>query len=150
MRARTTTIEIDGATYQLSRFGPELGSFIVNLLLGAALKKAAQLSSGVQEQEAPEKPPEDSGRGLIQIALMGGLGREEHGLIFSECMKKISRLEGPDGQKIPMPIVSARGDFAAKDLEDDLPLLTKLQIEVLVFNFSDFFARGIGSALDRK
>lgn len=148
MIEKTKNVAIDGKQYQLRRFTPDVGSYIVMQILGAGMKSQtfseAPPSSGttVLPPEIPAVAPngEDVVRTLVFAALLRGMDFDMHKKIQDWCLACCSRMEGEDG-KLPMPLTTQSGAIMG-DVRDDMPLVMKLEMEVLVFNFSDFFAEG--------
>jgi hypothetical protein len=147
MKVKTKTIEIDGTRYQLKRFLPDVGSFLRWKLL-AALQND-QSSTAEQAPVPPGEPApaatpngEDLARAMVLAAFLYGKGidLQSHREILNHCMAACARWEsGPSGD-IAMPIFN--GQRLLPDIADDPVLVDRLQVEVLVFNFSDFFAAG--------
>lgn len=145
MRDKTKTVEAFGSKYQLARFSPEIGTFILFRLIGAMAKVAQSSNQAGTNGEAKSdvKPtPEQMARLVASGAMMsGGLEFEIHKMIQQNCLKLCSRADHVDQGSGPVPIMTADGRLLP-DVAENVGLLTKLTLEVLVFNLSDFFGQG--------
>jgi hypothetical protein len=142
--------------YRVGRFSPEIGSFILFKLIGSSIRRTTESMGDAPAPVADTPPPalnpdltpeqkseqaEANLRGLIGAAfLLGAFTIPDTQMIMRECLKVCSRLEGPDGGQ-PIAICTANGKMLP-DIADDLELIMKLQVETMVFNFTDFFAGG--------
>ena len=141
---KTTTATINERQYEIRRFPPDLGVFIVMKLLGAGIR-GSDVANNIPTPPKPaaEAAPEpkqsgaDTVRALASAALMGGITFDLVQFIQRNCLALCSRLEGATA----IPIATSTGALLP-DVSDDLPLVMKLTMEVLVFNFADFFDQG--------
>jgi len=143
LKDKTKTIEIDGHRYQIRRFMPDIGSFILMQVIGAGIK-SGQSQASEPDKEVSETPDAETiVRTLIFGAFFGNsLNCDAFGFVQKQCMRICSRMEGTETSELPMPIVNDSGQWAIMDVRDDLALVIKLSVECMVFNFSDFFAEG--------
>jgi hypothetical protein len=136
---KTKVIEVSGVRYQLRRFAPDAGSFILMQIIGAGTKgqtgEAPATDSVTPKAERPSG--EDLVRAVVFSAFLHGLDFDMHRFVQAKCLSLCSRLEGPDGDT-PMPLANATGQVNPA-LQDDMGLVMKLEMEVLVFNLSPFF-----------
>jgi hypothetical protein len=143
MNEKTKIVEIAETRYQLRRFTPDVGSFILMQIIGASLK--GQENVEARPEAAPPASEQPKGEDLVRAvtfsAFLHGLDFEAHRFIQGRCLALCSRMEGEAGQEAPMPIVNGTG-VALPELRDNMQLVMQLEMEVLVFNFSDFFAGG--------
>ena len=139
MQARTTTTQIDGATYQLRKMTPVVGSYIWQRLMAAAFKAARQVGAvgDSAPDEAAQAAPEDRLRGLCAVAFMQ-LSFEDTGFIQTECMKTISRMEIVGDTESAIPVMMQNGTWAAPEVADNPFLVTKLATEAIAFNLTSF------------
>lgn len=150
MKEKTKVVEIDGTHYQIRRFAPAVGSFLLMRIIGAGIKGDGAEDS-VNGKEASSEPKgevpggEDLARAVIFAAFLRGLDFDMHQFVQERCMQICSRLEGADN--LPMPLVNAGGIWAIKDVADDTALVMRLMVEALAWNFTDFFATGGLNAL---
>jgi hypothetical protein len=148
MKQKTKVVEIDGTKYQIRRFLPDVGSYLLMRIIGAGIKgDAGDSGNSAERKEATGEVPsgEELARAVIFAAFLRGLDFDTHQFVQQHCMQVCARLEGPDS--LPMPLVNAGGVWAIKDVQDDTALVMRLQVEALTFNFTDFFATGGLNAL---
>ena len=154
MTPKTKIIELSGTRYQLRKMAPDVGSFILMAMIGAGIK-ASNMGGGTNAddphastEKAAENLPtaEPKGEEVVRAtafsAFLGGLDFEMHRFIQVRCLSVCSRMEGTDGSEVPMPIVSEAGRWAIPEIQDDISLVMRLEVEALVFNLSPFFASG--------
>jgi hypothetical protein len=150
VKDKTKRVTIDDTQYQLKRFAPDVGSFILSRILSAgtrALIETMKALGDVQPptsalgEPVPEPQVEDHEARIRQMATsaFGVMSFDERSMIQRRCLEACSRLEGED---TPMPLANSSGTII-----DDLQLVMCLELEVLVFNFQDFFAGGGLNAL---
>lgn len=151
MKDKTKIVVIDNTQYQIKRFAPDAGSFILGRILSAGSKAMIQTMVALGDVQAPTSAlaaeptePVEVDR-EVEIRRMansafGVMSFEERSMIQRKCLEVCSRLEGDDDT--PMPLANANGS-----LVDDFQLAMQLELETLVFNFYDFFAAGGLSAL---
>jgi hypothetical protein len=152
MRERTKTVTIDDTEYQIRRFSPAVGSFILGRVLSAgarAMRDATERNGNHEAQPVQEgkefdpKDAEPAARAMaVAAVLQGTFSIEDHSLIQTECMKVCSRMEENDKGSFPMPLVNDKGQWAIPELREDVNTAIQLEVEVLTFNFTDFFALG--------
>ena len=149
MNEKTKIVEVNGASYQLRRFAPDVGSFIVMQIIGAGLKGVSEGPAPSADSVTPkaEQPSgEDLVRAVVFSAFLRGLDFDMHRFVQTKCLALCSRMEPQGDQLVPMPLMTALG-VAIPELREDMELVMKLEIAVLVFNFTDFFAGGGLNAL---
>ncbi len=151
MRERTKTIRIEDTEYQIRRFTPAVGSFILAKIMSAGAKAIEQAAENAkapentppQQAEIEMPDPEVIVRALAGGALFGSvLSIDDHKTIQSECMKVCARVEPRNDQDFPMPIVNDKGTWAIAEVRDNMQLVLRLEMETLVFNFVPFFEAG--------
>ena len=154
MRERTKNVTIESTEYQIRRFSPAVGSFILGRVLSAgarAMRDAAE-RNGNQDVQPPQeikefdpKDAEPAARAMaVGAVLQGGFSIEDHSLIQTECMKVCSRIEWNEkaNLEMPMPLVNDKGQWAIKEVGEDVNTVLQLQVEAITFNFTDFFGQG--------
>lgn len=142
MKEKTKIVTLDDVRYQVSRFRPDVGTFILMRLMGAVVKAGAENASNAPTSaEGAEPPsPQDVARMVCGAALMGNVDQEFHQYVQRQALVLCSRLEQHEGTETPIPISTATE--LLPDIADDFGLVMRLTMECLVFNFSDFFAQG--------
>lgn len=146
MKDKTKVVSIGDDEYQLKRFAPDVGAFILNLILNAGAKaiiERMKLLRDIPPPDAGEKiePPAPDPDGEVRrmaSTAFGGMTFEQRSMVQKRCLDACARME----EGSPMPIVAASGP-----LIDDLQVIMRLELEVLAFNFTDFFAAGGLNAL---
>ena len=142
--ARTTVVEVNGGKYQLGRLAPDAGSFILMRLLGAGIS-GGSLSNDVQApaSDAVKAPTGDElVRAVVFAALIKGLEFKDLQFVQARCMAAVARLDDPKLPDKPMPLVSDDGRWTYLEVAEDIGLVMRLTVEVLVFNLADFFSGG--------
>lgn len=145
MKQKTKVIEIGGTKYQIRRFLPDVGSYLLMRILGAGIRQDARGSDNTNSasgKEGGQNIPggEELARAVIFAAFLRGLDFEMHQFVQQQCMQMCSRMEGAD--EVPMPLVNAGGIWAIKEIAEDTPLVMRLETEILAWNFTDFFDQG--------
>jgi hypothetical protein len=143
LREKTKVVEINGTRYQLRRLAADIGSFILMRLISAAVERAAQAPESIVEpdKDMSASTGEEKARTVAAGAMLGSADFEFHRFVQQRCLAACARLETPPqgGAEIPMPLMTAAGAWAVPEIEQDISVVMRLTIEVLVFNFSDFF-----------
>ena len=143
MREKSKIITIEETRFQIGRFLPDVGSFILGKLVGATLDSAPpNFQQPEPPQDVPPPPPDELVRILFFSSSFRGMDFETHRFIQAKALSVCSRLELKNGVECPMPIVSDSGQWAIPEIRDDGPLVVKLELESLIFNLSPFFANG--------
>ena len=148
--SKTKVISIGEHRYELRKFLPAIGSFILMKLLSGA-------TTGVDSEGRPSEAPDTKEfsetdwekfvRGIVISATARGLDLGTHELIQRTCLTFCSRLETTGDSTVPMPIVNSNGVISIPELRDDMQTVLKLEIESLVFNYASFFKHGGLNAL---
>ena len=154
MHEATVVVPVDGVNYQIRRMTPAVGSYIWQRLMAAVYK-----ASEGQKDEAPVEPAEPAEpaveapqpssaerlrasagrlRATCGVAFMY-LGFDDFEFVQKNCMRMLSREEPNMGY---IPVVADSGQWAAKDLEANLFIITRLMVEVLVVNLASFLEFG--------
>lgn len=135
---RTKQITLGDRTYEVRRFTPAVGSYAWQLLTRSVIN----MRNEVDDTEAPDdaKPqtlePEARLRGVCAIAFMS-MKFEDFEFLQNHCLKVISVIE--NGLPMPVMTIEGRWDPKAEEAIGGNPsLLTKLMVEVLVFNLASF------------
>lgn len=142
---KTKIVEVNGTRYQLGKFTPDAGSYILMRILGASILTGDKAGPSQQASPQPDVKPkgEDLVRATTFAAFLRGLSFEDHSFIQSKCLACCCRVEEHEqGGEIPMPLVNVSGQWAIQELKDDIPTIMKLEMEVLVFNLAGFFDQG--------
>lgn len=151
MKDKHKYVTVEESRYQIRRFSPEVGSYLLGKIIGAmnmlvierikALGEVTQTAS-TQETSPRQQLDEDAVRRLL-LDSFSGLSFDDRAMLQRKTMEACSRMEGEEGD-MPMPLTNGRGY-----LIDDLVTIMRLEMETLVFNFQDFFAAGGLSALTK-
>jgi len=145
MTPKTKIVEFSGTRYQVRKLSPDVGSFILGkaLMVGIKASEESAASNG-DAVAAPDKAaPEDMARAIAFSFVFRGADFETHRFVQGKCLAVCSRMESKDGgPELPMPIVNDAGAWAIPEIRDDVALVMRLEVEVLAFNFTDFFAVG--------
>lgn len=156
MSTKTKIIVIGDARYQIGFLSSEDGSFILMKVMNALreaimrdAKKTEDIEAGEEDANVSDnRTPEEKTRTIVMgFMTTGGMQDiETHRFIQRKCMSVCSRMETTDGQELPMPIANQYG-VTLPEVRDNISVVMKLEIEVLVFNLSSFFAGGGMGAL---
>ncbi len=120
LKQKTKNIEVGGKTYQLTKMDARTGSYV-------AFKAAGVLAPAMGSSAA------------IASALTG-MPRKDFDELQSLLLKTVNRLvEAPNGQQLPEPVLTAKGDFVDAELGYDVISVIKLTVEALMFNVGGFF-----------
>lgn len=151
MKEKTHLLVIEDADYQIERFNPVVGSYVLGRILHWGTKAmldqvrsmgpeamAQVVGAAAPSSPPPEEPSPDARIRRMVMEAFGMMPLEERTIIQRKCIEVCSRLEGDD----PMPLGNASGMLIS-----DLHLVMRLEMEALVFNFTDFFAQGGPKAL---
>ena len=150
MLEKTKNVEVAGQTYRIRRMSPKVGSFILFKVMGALREGMAKRRPAVEEapSTAPEKnvtPPdvEEFTRVMVVSALFGaGQDFETHSFIQTQALLVCSIVEQGENGEQTFPICNDSGQMANTPAKDDLSVISKLEIESLVFNLASFFGAG--------
>jgi hypothetical protein len=139
MHEATKTVEVDGINYQIRRMTPAVGSYIWQRLMAAVYKaregRAEQLTAeSIAEPETKKPSSEDRLRGMCGVTFMF-LSFDDFQFVQRNAMRVLSREETTAGF---LPVQADDGRWAAKELEENPFLVTKLTVEVLVWNLASF------------
>jgi hypothetical protein len=151
VKEKLKTVTLDGTEYLVGPLPTDAGSFILMRLMGAGLS-GGSLGKPVEDTPAEAEAVAPTGEELVRAvcfaAFMRGLSFDDLKFVQRECMKVTSRWEAPTGQRLPMPVMSSTGQWAIPEVGGDIGLVTRLTMEVLVHNLSDFFSMGgLGSLM---
>lgn len=146
MKPKTKVITVAGANYQLSKLSPEVGSFILWKIIGGVRKAVETASPATQVEPAESAKTENQDfeaktRGMISIAL-GTMDLELHALIQKHAIAAVSEWVLAGTTEVGRPLVSSDGRWANPEVRDNLMVVNRLVMELLVFNLSDFFEQG--------
>ena len=120
LKPKTQVIEIGNKNYQLTKMDARTGSYV-------AFKVAGVLAPTMGTTDA------------MAAALMG-MPRKDFDELQSLLLRTVNRLiEGPNGQQMPEPVLTAKGDFVDEALAYDAATVIALTIRALMFNVGDFF-----------
>jgi hypothetical protein len=117
---------------------------MIGVVIKAGAERGVDSSAPAAENPNPEvkKSGAETAKAICSAAFVTGLDEEFEKYVHTQCLARVARIEG-DG--IPMPIANAQGPLP--DVADDFGLIIRLTMEVLAFNFADFFEQGGMSAL---
>lgn len=148
MTPKTKVVEIEGQRYQIRKLPPDVGSYLLMRMIGAGIKgdqdepiTPAPTNGRSQELRVPDG--EEMARAVIFAAFLRGIDFETHKFVQQAALAACARLEGD--QDLPMPL--ATNGRLIETVAENMPLVIRLEVEVLSWNFSDFFAGGGLNAL---
>ena len=119
LKQKTQVVEVAGKSYQLTKMDARTGSYV-------AFKVAGVL--------AP------SGGKTAEMALMG-MPRKDFDELQSLLLRTVNRLiDNGNGQQLPEPVLTAKGDFVDEALAYDAASVIQLTVHALIFNVGGFFA----------
>jgi len=139
MHEDTVIVPVDNVNYQVRRMTPAVGSYIWQRLMAAVYKASEGQKDTVAEEPTSDALKPSSAerlRAMCGVAFMF-LGFDDFEFLQKNCLRVVSREEPTLGY---IPIVSDDGRWAAKDLEKNPFMVTRLMVEVLVVNLADFLA----------
>lgn len=123
LKQKIKNVEVGGKPYQLTKMDARTGSYV-------AFKAAGVLAPAM----------ESKGSGAAIAGALMGMPRKDFDELQSLLLKTVNRLvEAPNGQQIPEPVLTAKGDFVDETLAYDVAAVIKLTIEALMFNVGGFF-----------
>jgi hypothetical protein len=128
----TRDVTIGNYRYQLTRFSPREGSYLV----GQFLMKGLLASLENPDQEISEK---DLGLGFA--ATFQGFSEEVFHRVQGKCFAALRRYEDVGGTSVPKPLLMADGRWAITPEPNSVELLS-LTVAVLAFNLHCFFEPG--------
>lgn len=120
LKQKTQIVEVGGKSYQLTKMDARTGSYV-------AFKAAGVLMPAM-------------GNSAAIASALTGMPRNDFDELQSLLLKTVNRLiEGPNGQQMPEPVLTAKGDFVDEELAYDVAAVINLTIEALMFNVGGFF-----------
>ncbi len=146
MKQPTKQFPLEDAQYEARRMTPAVAAYLWHRLQAGVLKVQSNFSSGAAEEpptaedeevkrRLKDATPEERLRTVCGMAFLAWTA-EDFDTAQKACMKVLSRYENG----VPMPVMSDAGQWVAKDLCEDPFLVTKLMVEVLVFNLVGFLS----------
>lgn len=121
LKQKTQIVEVAGKSYQLTKMDARTGSYI-------AFKVAGVL--------APTK-----GKTSEMAAALMSMPRKDFDELQSILLRTVNRLiDSGNGQQLPEPVLTAKGDFVDGALAYDAASVIQLTVHALVFNVGGFFA----------
>jgi hypothetical protein len=137
MHAETKIVPIDGVNYQLRRMTPTVGGYLWQRLM-AALYKAKESSAPQPEEKEDETKPKPSTeerlRGMCGVCFVF-MSFDDYEFVQKRCMLMVEREEPGAGF---LAVQLSDGRWVSKEVEANPLLVTKLMVEVLVFNLHSF------------
>jgi hypothetical protein len=147
MNEKIKIVTLGETRYQLGKLSAEDGSFILMQALAAGLKTGMRggdqndANAGATNTIPPaEKPKAEDVARIVALRALAGFDYDMHRFVQRKCLAVCSRIETTDGNDLPMPISTDAGVVQA--IRDDVSLVMRLELEVLTFNMTDFFANG--------
>lgn len=123
-RALSKLIEIEGEHWQINKLSAYDGAYIGYTILNNALPPFVAQAVGGEVGKAAAAGPQ--------------MGKEQFTALMRDLLKACEK-------KLPagfVAAVDANGEYQVPGLEYDLQLSLRLLVEVIRFNFSDFFVDG--------
>lgn len=141
--ARTKTVEVEGVKYLVRRMTPFTGSCIWHRLMHAVLllqqeQPERATEAAAEPEPEPEVTPDVRLRALCGMAFMK-MSFVELREVQQESMKVLSSYNTAD---LPIPVMTDTGQWTpgTEALQDNPFLVTKLTVEVLLYNLVGFLA----------
>lgn len=120
LKPKTKVVEVAGKPYQLTKMDARTASYV-------ALKAAGVLAPSM-------------GNTAAMVSALTGMSRKEFDELQTLLLRTVNRLiEAPNGQQMPEPVLTAKGDFVDEALAYDAAAVIKLTVEALIFNVGGFF-----------
>lgn len=123
LKQKTKVVEVAGKNYQLTKMDARTGSYVAFKLAGVLaplLNKTTNINT-------------------IGAALMG-MPRHDFDELQSLLLRTVNRLiEGGNGQQMPEPVLTAKGDFVDESLAYDAVSVIQLTVLAMDFNVGGFF-----------
>ena len=121
LKQKTQIVEVAGKSYQLTKMDARTGSYV-------AFKVAGVL--------APS-----GGKTAEMAAALMGMPRKDFDDLQSLLLRTVNRLiDNGNGQQLPEPVLTAKGDFVDDALAYDAASVIQLTVHALIFNVGGFFA----------
>lgn len=121
LKQKTQIVEVAGKSYQLTKMDARTGSYV-------AFKVAGVL--------APS-----GGKTAEMAAALMGMPRKDFDELQSLLLRTVNRLiDNGNGQQLPEPVLTAKGDFVDEALAYDAASVIHLTVHALIFNVGGFFA----------
>lgn len=138
LKPKTQVVEVAGKKYQLTKMNARAGSYVAFKVAGVLAPLASKADGKTKVSTA------DMAGALL------GMPRKDFDELQSLLLRTVLRLvEGPNGQQMPEPVLTAEGDFVDEALAYDVATVINLTIRALVFNIGDFFgAAGLSLPAD--
>ena len=128
LKPKTQVIEMAGKNYQLTKMDARTGSYVAFKVAGVLAPLASKADGKTKVSTA------DMAGALL------GMPRKDFDELQSLLLRTVNRLiEGPNGQQMPEPVLTAKGDFVDEALAYDAATVIALTIRALMFNVGDFF-----------
>ena len=123
LKQKTKVVEVSGKNYQLTKMDARTGSYVAFKLAGVLaplLNKTTNINT-------------------IGAALMG-MPRHDFDELQSLLLRTVNRLiESGNGQQLPEPVLTAKGDFVDEELAYDAVSVIQLTVLAMDFNIGGFF-----------
>lgn len=131
LKQKTKIIEVAGKSYQLTKMDARTGSYI-------ALKAAGILA------------PSANGNTAALAGALTSMPRKDFDELQTLLLKTVKHMvEAPNGQQVPEPVLTAKGDFVDESLAYDVASVIRITVEALMFNVGGFFGEA-GLTLPEK
>lgn len=157
MLTRTKDKEVNGRWYQIGRLDASTGAWLFNRLMQSMLQEMTAMTpeqmertqaliSKAESEDPKAAEPIDPEKATTQsvMSMLQRLSRGDYREMVMLCFEVCSRYEG--GADVPSgtvyPVMSVRGEYVDKDLQDDPVGVSALLTQVLVFNLAPFFEAG--------
>lgn len=123
LKQKTKTIEVGSKNYQLNKMDARTGSYV-------AFKLASVLAPLLNSNSSATN---------IGAALMG-MPRQDFDELQNLLLQTVNHLvDGSNGQQIPEPVLTAKGDFVDPELAYDAVAVIQLTAQAAEFNIGGFF-----------
>lgn len=153
MKERYHNLSIEETTYRLNRMTPQVGSWILSVLLSATARSKSDATP--EDEEAAREAMGSLSNEERAASLVEAMWLNAGASISEEVFYKIQvhalnacavYPSGPDST--PIPVATKDGRVADKTLEEDLTRYNRLVMEALKFNLCPFFLANMSKAID--
>ena len=122
-------VDISDRKWRIEKFDALTGSYIAFTIM----TKMLPVMSGIKSDDA-----QAAAMGLMQSKV--NMTKEEFISFQKDCLSVCSEVQTlPNGQQIPMPVLSASGSFGPAGLDKDVITVLALTVHSIMFNVSGFF-----------
>lgn len=126
LKQKTKVVEVAGKNYQLTKMDARTGSYVAFKLAGVL---------------APLMNNKNNKNNINSIgAALMGIPRKDFDELQNLLLRTVNRLiDGGNGQQLPEPVLTVKGDFVDATLAYDAVSVIQLTVLAINFNVGGFF-----------